>query len=167
MIGAAGYFAAAGAATVTVTFAAPLAVGITAVTAFDIFVVPEAMDIVKSIVDSPPNPDAVAPVIDVPGSPEQPDTGCFAAGTVVCLLDGSFKNIEQLRVGDYLAAGDTNSLQIEEKVVTQTYIHHRKQTLDVALENGEVIRTTAVHRFSGYVHEFWPTCADQSWPTFR
>ena len=21
--------------------------------------------------------------------------------------------------------------------------------------------------FDGYVHEFWPTCADQSWPTFR
>ena len=86
----------------------------------------------------------VPPEPDVPDDPL--DEGCFATGTVVSLGNGEHQVIERIAVGDLVASRDEFSGQSEEGLVTRTWAHHGKQTIDLTLEAGERIRTTSAHR---------------------
>jgi hypothetical protein len=37
------------------------------------------------------------------------DGGCFAAGTKILMSDNTIKNIEDIKVGDYIVAYDENT----------------------------------------------------------
>jgi hypothetical protein len=87
----------------------------------------------------PPNP-------DVPDD-EHPDDGCFAEGTVVALADSRYVPIERISVGDVVASREESSLKNCAGGVTRTWKHHQQRTVDIRLDTGERLRTTAPHRF--------------------
>jgi hypothetical protein len=72
--------------------------------------------------EAPPNP-------DVPDD-EHPDDGCFAEGTVVALASRQESSLEDCAGG-----------------VTRTWKHEQQRTVDIRLDTGERVRTTAPHRF--------------------
>ena len=88
--------------------------------------------------DPPPN-------LDFPDD-EQPDDGCFAEGTLVSLGNGGLQVIERIALDDLIASRDESSGQNCAGRVTHTWAHRGKNTIDLTLENGERVRTTAVHR---------------------
>jgi RHS repeat-associated protein len=73
-------------------------------------------------------------------------TNCFIAGTEIITRDGT-KNIEDIRVGDYVLADDPNTLgEIEYKQVLQTFVRSATVTIDLYID-GEKITTTEEHPF--------------------
>lgn len=87
------------------------------------------------------------PPIDIPPDPEPVDDGCFAEGTVVALADNRHVPIEQIAVGDVVASRQEWSLEDCSGGVTRTWKHEQKRTVDILLDTGDRVRTTAPHRF--------------------
>jgi anti-sigma factor RsiW len=96
-------------------------------------------DIQDVLPEPPPNP-------DIPVD-EQPDDGCFAAGTAVALPDNRSLPIERVAVGDLIASREASAGQDGARRVTRTFKHLGKRTVDLSLDTGEQVRTTSVHRF--------------------
>ena len=71
--------------------------------------------------------------------------GCFVAGTIVKTEDGE-KNIEDVKVGDYVLAENPETGEREYKRVARTYIHE-KTTLVHVFVGDEEIETTVEHPF--------------------
>jgi hypothetical protein len=65
----------------------------------------------------------------------------------VSLGGGRFRAIEKIGQGDSVKSRSELSRMIGERPVTQTWIHHRKRTIALALDTGETLSTTASHRF--------------------
>ena len=76
--------------------------------------------------------------------------GCFAADTPVLMADGTTKPIQDIQVGDQVAAWNPDTGQTEPRPVTDAYTHDDVPTLRVTTTAGEVV-TTATHPF--YVHD--------------
>ncbi|MCC3416220.1 MAG: hypothetical protein JGK05_32030 [Microcoleus sp. PH2017_02_FOX_O_A] len=71
---------------------------------------------------------------------------CFVAGTEILTVDG-IKNIEDIRVGDWVIADDpTTPGGIEAKQVLDTFENEATELYDLYVD-GEVISTTAEHPF--------------------
>ncbi|MFM7888319.1 MAG: polymorphic toxin-type HINT domain-containing protein [Pseudanabaena sp.] len=82
------------------------------------------------------------------GSSAEPVTtpSCFVAGTEILTTEG-IKNIEDIKVGDWVIADDPNTVgEIEAKQVLQTFVHDVASVVDIYL-NGEKITTTDNHPF--------------------
>jgi hypothetical protein len=101
-------------------------------------------DIITQLDEDSVDPDP-PPNLDLPDD-EQPDDGCFAEGTLVSLGNGGLQVIERIALDDLIASRDESSGQNCAGRVTHTWAHRGKNTIDLTLETGERVRTTAVHR---------------------
>lgn len=107
-----------------------------------------ATDLWSSVTDDITEVKPEAPDLsDIPVDPEEPDSGCFAAGTAVALPGRQSVPIENIAVGDLVASREESSLNEGGKRVTRTWEHPMKRTVDVSLDTGERVRTTSPHRF--------------------
>ena len=71
---------------------------------------------------------------------------CFVAGTLVSTVD-SFKEIENIQVGDIVLSYNEEIHQNEYSVVLQTMIHDvTEEIYDLYIEN-EILNVTGIHRF--------------------
>ena len=76
--------------------------------------------------------------------------GCFVAGTPVAMADGTYKPIEQVKVGDRVLSRDaerSGPTITEAKQVTQTSVRNNIPTLALTFSSGETIETTSEHPF--------------------
>ena len=90
----------------------------------------------------------------IPGCTEEevnPDTGCFLEGTKVLTSNG-YKNIEDIKVGDYVLSYNEETKENEYNRVYDTFIHrNNNEDLYELTINGKVLKVTEAHRF--YVKE--------------
>ena len=79
-----------------------------------------------------------------------PDSSCFTAGTFIHTIDG-LKPIEDIEVGDMVAAKSDQTGEMEYKPVVRLYRHENKTVLNLTFEtaNGEqeLIQATPEHPF--------------------
>ena len=72
--------------------------------------------------------------------------GCFIAGTKIIMSDMTYKNIEDIVVGDTVIAYNELINSFEPRKVTKSYIHHNTpRVLDITLSNGLVLGITPGH----------------------
>ncbi|MFM7888557.1 MAG: polymorphic toxin-type HINT domain-containing protein, partial [Pseudanabaena sp.] len=82
------------------------------------------------------------------GSSAEPVTtpSCFVAGTEILTTEG-IKNIEDIKVGDWVIADDPNTVgEIEAKQVLDAFVRHTNKLVDLYID-GELISTTEEHPF--------------------
>jgi hypothetical protein len=71
---------------------------------------------------------------------------CFIAGTEILTTEG-IKNIEDIKVGDWVISDDPNTIgEIEAKQVLNTFVRETTALVDIYID-GEVISTTGEHPF--------------------
>ena len=113
------------------------------------------------------------PEPNVPGEPPveppiEPGGGCFVAGTLVAMADGSSKPIEQVEPGEWVLSRHEQSVQTEKtnrtadagattaksapsetvaKRVLRTFVHQQVATLTLHLAGGGQVTTTQAHLF--------------------
>jgi hypothetical protein len=75
---------------------------------------------------------------------KEPDS-CFPAGTRITMSDGSTKNIEDVKVGEFVASYDTNSGKQVAAEVLELESPVRYHLYTLTFEDGEVLRTTSEH----------------------
>jgi RHS repeat-associated protein len=73
--------------------------------------------------------------------------GCFTAGTLVVMADGSTRRIETLKVGDRVLSRDEVTGQTAAKRVKQTTEREVDETLVLTFADGTHIETTSNHPF--------------------
>jgi RHS repeat-associated protein len=87
---------------------------------------------------------SVIPLVDQIGS--KGGSQCFVARTKILTTEGE-KNIEDIRVGDWVVSDDPNtSGGIEAKQVSDTFVRHATTLVDIYID-GEKISTTGEHPF--------------------
>lgn len=74
---------------------------------------------------------------------DRPPGGCFLAGTLITMADGSSKPIERIKTGDIVLAFDEASKQMKPDKVTQIFKHDKE---DVFLVVNGHLRVTPIHR---------------------
>ena len=82
------------------------------------------------------------------GSCVKDDSNCFLAGTKIAMIDGSYKNIEDIKVGDLVksyAIPNTNDTFWEEGVVTKVFHHPPEEMGDYYLIINNELRVTPNH----------------------
>src|SRR5215831_2502158 len=79
------------------------------------------------------------------GTPSE--TGCFTAGTLVTLGDGSRKAIETVHVGDLVLSQREDGGALRAQRVSHIWEHTVQRTLLLNFSNGEQLETTKEHRF--------------------
>jgi hypothetical protein len=116
-------------------------------------------------VNTPKAPDASGPKAPDANTPKAPDadtpkapTRCnsFVPGTRVLLADGSSKPIEQLTVGDQVAADDVESDEVQARTVTEVRQHAGTKTMltfTIDVDGKDGSRTGQFT--STAEHEFW------------
>lgn len=94
--------------------------------------------------------------LTIPGCVEEeeetnPNTGCFLEGTKVLTKNG-YKNIEDIKVGDYVLSYNEETKENEYNRVYDTFIHrNNNEDLYELTIKGKVLKVTEAHRF--YVKE--------------
>ena len=71
---------------------------------------------------------------------------CFVAGTKVLTKDG-LKNIEDIKIGDYVYAINLTTSLRELSLVTDTMISQNDTLYEITTTNGEVIKSTEKHEY--------------------
>lgn len=85
-------------------------------------------------------------ISSAPGGTTPPGGSCFVAGTQVSLGE-SFKNIENIQVGDIVLSYNEKTNKNEYSKVLQTMIHFvNEEIYELYIEN-EVLSVTGIHRF--------------------
>lgn len=92
-------------------------------------------------VDRPENPELGDPHGNV-------EKGCFTGDTPVLMADGLTKTIDSIAVGDRVMARDEKTGTTTAGAVARIFRHHVAETLLLQMQGGEVIETTAAHRFA-------------------
>lgn len=73
---------------------------------------------------------------------------CFVAGTKIILADGSFKNIEEIVVGDKVKSVNQVTMETVDRTVTRTLVNPpSNQLLKITFSNGTVNTNTKVHPY--------------------
>jgi len=75
------------------------------------------------------------------------NTECFLPGTPVSMADGSYKNIEDIQIGDMVKVYNENIKNTEELPVNTIKKKIQDNIYELCLENDEIIQTTADHLF--------------------
>jgi len=75
------------------------------------------------------------------------ETGCFVAGTLVALGNGSRKAIETVEVGDLVLSQREDGGALGAQRVSHIWEHTVQGTLLLNFSNGEQLETTKEHRF--------------------
>ena len=83
-----------------------------------------------------------------------PATGCFIGATPVLMADGLPKAIDAITIGDHVAARDEKTGITAVGTVSQIFRHLVAETLLMQMEGGEVVETTAAHRFAAQERGF-------------
>jgi RHS repeat-associated protein len=97
----------------------------------------------KAIKNAPEGPDNV---LRMTKETKTNTDNCFVAGTEILTTDG-IKNIEDIKVGDWVIADDpTTPGEIEARQVTDTFVRETTALVDLYVD-GEVISTTGEHPF--------------------
>jgi uncharacterized protein YndB with AHSA1/START domain len=78
---------------------------------------------------------------------------CFLAGTQIVMADESYKNIEDIIVGDFVKSYNEKSQRIEDKQVIHVFHHKPEEMGDYYLVINNQLRVTPNHRF--YVEGHW------------
>ncbi len=78
---------------------------------------------------------------------------CFLSGTQIVMADESYKNIEDIKVGDFVKSYDENSNRIEDKQVTHIFHHTPDEMGDYYFVINNQLRVTPNHRF--YIDGDW------------
>lgn len=73
--------------------------------------------------------------------------GCFRAGTLVKMEGGTYKPIEEIKLGESVISYDENSKEFVTQRVDRLNINKPKPMVKVRLENGEEIVCTEDHKF--------------------
>lgn len=73
--------------------------------------------------------------------------GCFRKGTKIKMADGSYKNIEEVNVGDLVVSWNENNKEFINKTVVATHVNPPKPMVKVHLQNGETVICTFDHKF--------------------
>lgn len=73
--------------------------------------------------------------------------GCFRAGTLIGMADGTFKKIEEVVEGDIVLSFDEDTKKFIKKQVIETHCNSPKPMVKVVMQNGEEIVCTEDHRF--------------------
>ena len=81
------------------------------------------------------------------------DKTCFLAGTQIVMADESYKNIEDIEVGDLVKSYDEKNYEIVDKQVTHLFHHMPAEMGDYYLIINNQLRVTPNHRF--YVGGNW------------
>jgi uncharacterized sporulation protein YeaH/YhbH (DUF444 family) len=76
-------------------------------------------------------------------------SGCFTAGHLIEMADGSYKDIAEIKVGDQVACLDLQTLRKTSSVVTSTFTKQSTRTLSIQTEDA-VLRATPAHVFFVY-----------------
>lgn len=72
--------------------------------------------------------------------------GCFKAGTKITMADGSYKNIEEIQVGDNIISYDELTKEFKTDIVTNIFIHSNIKTIvKIYLSNNNILYTTPNH----------------------
>lgn len=72
--------------------------------------------------------------------------GCFAPGTQITMADFTTKNIEDIKVGDFVLAYNEINKTFESKRVAYSFAHYNTtEMLDIYLSNGTILQATACH----------------------
>ena len=87
------------------------------------------------------NPDNVPP-------PPPPGGGCFIGDTPVLMADGLTKRIDAVAIGDRIMARDEKTGLVAVGAIDRVFRHHVAETLLLKTDEGEVVETTAEHRFA-------------------
>lgn len=76
-------------------------------------------------------------------------SGCFAEGTEIMMADGSYKKIENIKVGDYIKTFNHESGQLENQFVTYIPYHSENiyEVLKLNFEGGYSIEVLFAHGF--------------------
>lgn len=93
---------------------------------------------------------------DTPPSGAGPDVGqilsqfpgCFIGDTPVLMADGLTKAIDAIAIGDQVMARDEKTGNTAVASVARIFRHHVAEILRLQMEGGEVVETTAAHRFA-------------------
>ncbi len=73
---------------------------------------------------------------------------CFVAGTKITLSNGSFKNIEEIVVGDKVKSVNQNTMETVDRTVTRTLSNPpSNQLLRITFSNGIVNTNTKIHPY--------------------
>ena len=70
---------------------------------------------------------------------------CFVAGTQISLSDGTSKNVEDVKVGDYVLSYNFNSSEIEPQKVAGIGSKKVDETVEYKLEDGTILESTKDH----------------------
>jgi hypothetical protein len=89
---------------------------------------------------------------DIPKEPPPegppPEGGCFIGDTPVLMADGLTKRIDAVAIGDQVMARDEKTGQVAVGAIDRVFRHHVAETLLLQTDGGEVVETTAEHRFA-------------------
>ena len=106
--------------------------------------------IVGSVVGGFAGEEAVKAMMDLPK--HEGSTTCFVAGTKVLMADGSEKNIEDIKKGDYILSVDIGNMEIEPDLVTLIPEKQKRYRKIIAeFENGTINQFSPAHPY--YVKE--------------
>ena len=81
--------------------------------------------------------------------PEESGGGCFAKGTEILMADGSYKKIEDIKVGDYIRTFSHETGQFENQFITYIPYHSEDiyEVLKLNFEGGYSIEVLYAHGF--------------------
>ncbi|HDM25533.1 MAG TPA: hypothetical protein ENG24_02935, partial [Thermoplasmatales archaeon] len=86
------------------------------------------------------------PVQTLNCDPSPPATSCFYAGTKIAMADGTYKNIEDVIVGDVVKAFDAINERVVDGVVTKVFHHHPSEmSADYYLVINNLLKVTPDH----------------------
>ena len=100
---------------------------------------------------TPPNdpPPEDGPTKNPDNLPPPPQNGgCFLGNTTVLMADGLCKRIDALKIGDRVMARDEATGHIGAGSVERVFRHEVEQTWLLRMKSGEIVETTAQHRFA-------------------
>jgi hypothetical protein len=72
---------------------------------------------------------------------------CFLAGTKIVMADSSYKNIEDIKIGDIVKSYDTETKMLSNCMVSQVYHHTPEEMPDYYMIINNQLRVTPNHRF--------------------
>jgi hypothetical protein len=83
---------------------------------------------------------------------------CFLAGTKVTMADNSFKNIEEIKIGDLVKSYDTDAQKIITTKVVKTFHHTADEMMQYYLIINDNLKVTPNHLM--YVNNEWKPAED-------
>ncbi|RLF25913.1 MAG: hypothetical protein DRN01_05875, partial [Thermoplasmata archaeon] len=72
---------------------------------------------------------------------------CFLPGTKINLANGSYKPIEEIKIGDMVKVFNNKTMKVEDAPVTETMTKMHDNVYEIHLSNGKILKPSANHPF--------------------